>query len=138
MPGTGFRGGVRGEGLAGQTAKATEEIAAQIAQLQNSTSEAVEAIKGITRVIEEVSTIAAAIASAVEEQGAATNEITRTVQQTADSTRQVTNTITGVSQGAAGTGAAADQELSAAGKLSKQAESLSAEVGGFVAGVRAA
>ncbi len=126
------------KGLAGQTAKATEEIAAQITQLQSSTNEAVEAIKGITAVIEEVSTIATAIASAVEEQGAATNEIARNVQQTADSTREVTSHIAGVSQGAAGTGAAADQVLSAAGELSKQAELLSAEVGGFVSSVRAA
>jgi len=126
------------KGLAGQTAKATEEIAAQITQLQSSTNEAVEAIRGITVIIEEVSTIATAIASAVEQQGAATNEITRNVQQTADSTLEVTSHITGVSQGAAGTGAAADQVLSAAGELSRQAESLSAEVGGFVANVRAA
>jgi len=126
------------KGLAGQTAKATEEIAAQITQLQTETTQAVEAIKGITAVIEEVSTIATAIASAVEEQGAATNEIARNVQQTADSTRQVTSNIAGVSQGASGTGAAADQVLSAAGELSKQAETLSAEVGGFVASVRAA
>ena len=125
-------------GLAGQTAKATEEIAAQITLLQTETAQAVEAIKGITAVIEEVSTIATAIASAVEEQGAATNEIARNVQQTADSTRQVTSTIAGVSEGAAGTGAAADLVLSAAGELSRQAESLSAEVGGFVASVRAA
>jgi methyl-accepting chemotaxis protein len=126
------------KGLAGQTAKATEEIAAQIAQLQSETTQAVEAIKGITTVIEEVSSIAAAIASAVEEQGAATNEIARNVQQTAESTQQVTSSIAGVSQGAAGTGAAAEQVLSAAGELSRQAESLSAEVGGFVAAVRAA
>jgi methyl-accepting chemotaxis protein len=126
------------KGLAGQTAKATEEIAAQITQLQTETTQAVEAIKGITAVIEEVSTIATAIASAVEEQGAATNEIARNVQQTADSTRQVTSNITGVSQGAASTGAAADEVLSAAGELSRQAESLSAEVGGFVANVRTA
>jgi methyl-accepting chemotaxis protein len=126
------------KGLAGQTAKATEEIAAQITQLQTETTQAVEAIKGITAVIEEVSAIATAIASAVEEQGAATNEIARNVQQTAASTREVTSTIAGVSQGAAGTGAAAEQVLSAAGELSRQAETLSAEVSGFVASVRAA
>ena len=56
----------------------------------------------------------------------------------APSTQQVTNSIAGVSQGAAGTGAAAEQVLSAAGELSRQAESLSAEVGGFVSAVRAA
>jgi methyl-accepting chemotaxis protein len=126
------------KGLAGQTAKATEEISAQIAQLQNSTHDAVEAIKGITAVIEEVSTIATAIASAVEEQGAATAEIARNVQQTAGSAQLVTTNIAGVSQGAASTGAAADQVLSAAGELSRQAESLSAEVRGFVSDVRAA
>ncbi len=126
------------KGLAGQTAKATEEIAAQITQLQSETTQAVDAIKGITAVIEEVSAIATAIASAVEQQGAATNEIARNVQQTAESTRQVTSTISGVSQGAASTGAAADQVLSAAGELSRQAESLSAEVSGFVSDVRAA
>jgi len=126
------------KGLAGQTAKATEEIAAQIAQLQTETTQAVEAIKGITAVIEEVSAIATAIASAVEQQGAATSEIARNVHQTAESTREVTSTIASVSEGAAGTGAAAEQVLSAAGELSRQAESLSAEVGGFVASVRAA
>jgi methyl-accepting chemotaxis protein len=126
------------KGLAGQTAKATEEIAAQITQLQTETTQAVEAIKGITTVIEEVSAIATAIASAVEQQGAATSEIARNVHQTAESTREVTSTIAGVSQGAASTGAAADQVLSAAGELSRQAESLSAEVSGFVSDVRAA
>jgi methyl-accepting chemotaxis protein len=74
----------------------------------------------------------------VEEQGAATTEIARNVQQTAESTREVTSTIAGVSEGAAGTGLAADQVLSAAGELSRQAETLSAEVGGFVSSVRAA
>ena len=126
------------KGLAGQTAKATEEIAAQIAQLQSETTGAVEAIRGITAVIEEVSMIATAIASAVEQQGAATAEIARNVQQTAGSAQLVTTNIAGVSQGAASTGAAADQVLSAAGELSRQAESLSAEVTGFVSDVRAA
>jgi methyl-accepting chemotaxis protein len=126
------------KGLAGQTAKATEEIAAQIAQLQSETTGAVEAIRGITAVIEEVSQIATAIASAVEQQGAATAEIARNVQQTAGSAQLVTTNIAGVSQGAASTGAAADEVLSAAGELSRQAESLSAEVTGFVSDVRAA
>ena len=68
----------------------------------------------------------------------ATNEIARNVQRTADSTRQVTTNIAGVSDGAATTGAAAGEVLSAAGELSRQAKSLSGEVGGLVASVRAA
>ncbi len=124
--------------LAQQTAKATEEIGSQIAQIQGATGEAVEAIKGITGVIEEVSAIAASIASAVEEQGAATAEIARNVQQTASSAYEVTSNIAGVSQAANQTGDAANQVLGAAGQVSRQAEDLAGEVGRFVADVRAA
>jgi methyl-accepting chemotaxis protein len=124
--------------LANQTARATEEIGAQIAQIQSATGEAVAAIKGITDTINEVSTITTTIAAAVEEQGAATAEIARNVQQTAASTREVTSNIAGVSQAASETGAAAGQVLEAAGDLSKQAEQLTHEVNTFVAGVRAA
>jgi methyl-accepting chemotaxis protein len=126
------------KGLAQQTAKATEEIGAQIAQIQTATQEAVEAIQGITSMVEEVSAIATSIASAVEEQGAATAEIARNVQQTASSTQEVTTNIAGVREAAGETGATATQVLGAAGDLSKQAEQLSSEVNQFVAGVRAA
>ena len=60
------------------------------------------------------------------------------MQQTAASTDAVRNNIAGVSQAAADTGSAADQVLGAAGQLSRQADELSREVTGFVAGVRAA
>ncbi|MBV8165346.1 MAG: HAMP domain-containing protein, partial [Alphaproteobacteria bacterium] len=63
--------------LANQTAKATEEITAQITAVQSVTRETVEAIKRIGGTIGEVSTVATSIASAVEQQGAATQEITR-------------------------------------------------------------
>jgi methyl-accepting chemotaxis protein len=124
--------------LAQQTAKATEDIRAQIGQIQSATVEAVDAIKGITATIEDVRIIAVSIASAVEEQGAATSEIARNVQQTAASTQEVTENIAGVSQAANDTGAAATQVLAAAGGLSKQAEELSAAFNGFVTGIRAA
>ncbi len=124
--------------LAQQTAKATDEIGAQIGQIQTATGEAVEAIRAITGVIEEVSTIATAIASAVEQQGAATAEIARNVQQTAVSAHEVTSNIAGVSQAANDTGAAAAQVLSAAEGLSRQAATLTDEVNEFAAGIRAA
>ncbi len=124
--------------LATQTAKATEEIAAQIAQIQDATGEAVKAIKAISATIDEVNVIASNIASAVEEQGAATAEIARNVQQTAASTQEVTATITGVSRAANDTGAAAGQVLGAASNLLRQAEQLTNEVNNFVVGVRAA
>ncbi|HEY1931109.1 MAG TPA: methyl-accepting chemotaxis protein [Acetobacteraceae bacterium] len=124
--------------LATQTGKATEEIGAQVAQIQTATKEVVDAIRAISGTIEEVSTIAAAIALAVEQQGAATSEIAHNVQQTTQAARDVTVGIGGVSQAAGETGTAASQVLSASSDLSKRAEQLSGEVNSFVAGVRAA
>jgi methyl-accepting chemotaxis protein len=124
--------------LAGQTARATEEISGQIAQIQSATGEAVTAIRAISSTIEEVSNIAVAIAAAVEEQSAATSEIARTVQHTAQATEAVSANIHSVSQGSTETGAAATQVLSAASDLARQAEQLTAEVGSFVTEVRAA
>jgi len=124
--------------LAAQTGRATEEIGAQINQIQSATREAVTAIQGITGTIEQVSTIATTIASAVEEQGAATREIARNVQQASEATQEVTTTIGGVSQAATETGAAAVQVLGAAAALSKQAEQMSGELKKFITGVRAA
>ena len=124
--------------LAQQTAKATEEIAGQVGQIQAATREAVDAIHGIATSIEEVSGIATAIAAAVEEQGAATAEIARNVAQTAASAQDVTSNIAGVSMAASSTGEAAHQVLDAAGELARQAERLTAQVDGFVASVRAA
>ena len=124
--------------LASQTGRATEEIGAQITQIQAATAEAVAAIRSISSSIEEVSAIATTIAAAVEEQGAATAEIARNVQQTATATQSVTTNIGGVGQAANDSSAAATQVLSAAGDLSRQAERLSAEVTTFVSNVRAA
>ena len=124
--------------LANQTGKATEEIGAQVAQIQAATKEAVEAIRGIATTIEQVSAIAATIASAVEMQSAATSEIARNVQQTTQAAGDVTQGIAGVSQAANETGTGSAQVLSAASGLAKQADQLSGEVRDFVAGVRAA
>src|SRR5262249_8799086 len=66
--------------LANQTAKATEEISAQVEQIRGATDQAVAAIRGIGGVIDEINQIAAAISAAVEQQGATTQEIARNVQ----------------------------------------------------------
>ena len=63
--------------LASQTAKATEEISEQIADIQKVAGEAIDAIKNIGGIIGEVNEVATAIAAAVQQQGAATQEITR-------------------------------------------------------------
>jgi methyl-accepting chemotaxis protein len=124
--------------LASQTAKATEEIAAQVAAMQSATNEAVEAIKSIGGTIGAISEIATTIASAVEEQGAATQEIARNVHEAAQGTGQVSSNILGVNQAASETGAAATQVLASAEELGKEAETLRKDVDSFLANIRAA
>ena len=124
--------------LATQTAKATEEIGAQIGSIQGVTAEAVEAIQSIGSTIGEINQIATAIAAAVEEQGAATSEISRNAQQASAGTTEVSANIGGVSQAATQTGSAAAQVLASANELSQQAEALRAEVDRFLNEVKAA
>jgi methyl-accepting chemotaxis protein len=124
--------------LATQTAKATEEIAGQIASIQNATGESVAAIDGIGATIREMNQIAAAIAAAMEEQGAATQEISRNAQQAAQGTQEVSSNVTGVTQAATDTGSAAAQVLSSSGELSRNAETLRGELEKFLTTVRAA
>jgi methyl-accepting chemotaxis protein len=124
--------------LATQTAKATEDIAAQVGAIQSATGDAVKAIEGITGTIGQVNEIATTIASAVEEQGAATKEIARNVQQASKGTSEVSSNIAGVTKAAEETGQASGVVLAASGELSKQADTLRAEVDQFLATVRAA
>jgi methyl-accepting chemotaxis protein len=118
--------------LAQQTAKATEEIGTQIGDIQTATREGVVAIQGIVRTIEEVGTIAAAIAAAVKQQGAATAQIASNVQQTAEATREVTAAISGVSAASDETSGAAGLVNTAAADLSRQAERLRRQVAEFL------
>jgi methyl-accepting chemotaxis protein len=124
--------------LATQTAKATEEISAQIEAVQSVTRDTVEAIKRIGHTIGEVSTVATSIASAVEEQGAATQEITRSTQQAAERTQEVSDHIAGVREGAKTTGLAAQGVKSAAEGLNQQTERLRSQVDDFLTKIRAA
>jgi methyl-accepting chemotaxis protein len=124
--------------LANQTAKATEDISAQIADIQSATKNAVGAIDGISSTITEINHIATAIAASVEQQGAATKEIARNVQQAAAGTGEVSANITGVNQAAGETGQGANKVLSSAQKLAGEAEMLGGEVEKFFARVRAA
>ncbi len=124
--------------LASQTAKATDDIRAQIAGIQGMTGEAVTAIQAIATTIQEVNEIAASIAASVTEQGAATQEIARNVQQAATGTTEVSANIDGVNQASGEVGDAAGQVLTSAGELSEQAERLRREVATFLATVRAA
>ena len=124
--------------LANQTAKATDEIAGQIAGIQTATGEAVGAIDGIGQVIGEINEMATAIAAAVEEQTAATNEIARNVEQAAAGTHEVSSHILLVTEAADGTGQVSSQVFDMASQLNDRAKDLREQVVGFLSGVNAA
>jgi methyl-accepting chemotaxis protein len=124
--------------LAEQTAKATEEITAQIGEVQAATVEAVNAIGGISSTIATINEISSTIRGAVEAQLTAVSEITRNTTDVATGTAEVAQSIGLVQQGSAETGEAAEQSLAAARELGRQAERLRGEVGSFVARVRSA
>jgi methyl-accepting chemotaxis protein len=123
--------------LAGQTAKATEEIGKQIAEMQAATAQAVGAIRGIGATVERTSEIATTIAAAVEEQGAATQEIARSAAQVAEATQTVASRIEGVRGAAEATGGSAGAMRDDSGRLAAQATVLREKAGGFLKAVRA-
>ncbi len=122
--------------LASQTAKATEEIAGQVAAIQSSTSDCVAAIGGIGNTIREISGIAITIAAAVEEQGSATREIARSVQQVAAGTSEVAVNVAGASHAADQSRILADTVLGASSQLNQHTAALFESVDTFLAGLR--
>ncbi len=124
------------KGLAGQTAKATEDIVSQVNEIQKATKQAVVSMSDIAEVIRQVDETSTAIAAAMEEQGLATQEISRNVQEAASGTEEVTRNISGVSQASQEAGAASSQVMSAADELSRQSEKLKSEIGKFISQIR--
>jgi methyl-accepting chemotaxis protein len=124
--------------LASQTAKATEEISEQIADIQKVAGEAIEAIKNIGGIIGEVNEVATTIAAAVQQQGAATQEITRSTQLAAQGTRNVSDNINGVKADADAAASAAEDVRQASQTLETQSQQLGSQVTEFLGKIRAA
>ena len=121
--------------LAVQTAKATDDIASQIAAVQSSTQSAVRAIGSITGRMEEIRQFAAAIASSIEEQHAATAEISNNVTAAAVGTRSVVGVLERVAGAIADMQSSADTVLTASAVVEKAADSLRGSVDGFLSKV---
>ena len=124
--------------LATQTAKATEDISAQIAAIQQESNNAVTAIKTIGTTIAQMNEIATAIAAAVEQQSTATRDIAQNIQEVSKGTNEVSANVGSVNEAANETGAAATEVLTAADDLSHQSEKLRADVNTFLDLIRAA
>jgi methyl-accepting chemotaxis protein len=118
--------------LAIQTAKATDVIATQIAEVQSSTQSAVRAIGSISNRVQEIQQFTAAIASAVEEQHASTSQISSNVGTAAAGTKSVVAVLEQVSTASAGMRSAADTVLMASQSVEQAAASLRGSVDGFL------
>ena len=124
--------------LAEQTAKATQEIAAKISEVQTVTTNSEQAISRIVMVIDEIAAVSGVIAQAVEQQDVAAREIARNVHQAADGTTEAAANAAHVSNAAQETGNASSHVLNAAGELSERSKALRKRVDEFIAQVRAA
>lgn len=123
--------------LANQTSRATEEIVSQIKEIQNSTTDSVDAIFQVSKVIGEISEISSSISAAVEEQGAATQEIARNVEQAASGTNNVSTSIGMVKDAAGRSNDAANEISNASVELEKQTTALKDQVATFLRQVEA-
>jgi methyl-accepting chemotaxis protein len=124
--------------LALQTAKATDEIAVKIDEIQAGTGATVDSITEILGTISRVKEAAISIASSVEQQGEAISEVARNCQQAAAGTQDVTHNIAQVGVAANMTGSASAQLMTLSSGLSGQASDLTSTVASFVKGLAAA
>ncbi|CAH2602966.1 Methyl-accepting chemotaxis protein [Rhodovastum atsumiense] len=124
--------------LAGQTAKATTEIAAKVADIQRVTAETASGIRAIGEVITQSREITTGIATAIEEQSATTTEIARNVQQTAAAARDVSRIVAGVGEAADDSRKTAGHVRTLSDEIAAQTTQLRQAVNGFLSGIRAA
>ncbi|QCG88903.1 HAMP domain-containing methyl-accepting chemotaxis protein [Azospirillum sp. TSH100] len=122
--------------LANQTAQATGEIADQIATIQATTRQVVEAIQAIVRTVTAIDEISGSIAAAVEQQGAATQEIARSVADAARGTSRSSASMRSVTDTAEQTGRSAGDLLAASQSMTGQTARLRQEVDNFLGAVR--
>lgn len=124
--------------LASQTARATEEIGANIARVQSETGEAISAIRSINEAIVSMGEVTAAIGHTVKEQSAASSEIARAINEAARGTQAVSASIGRISETASTTGAASAELAQSVGELARQSSELKARVNGFLRDIKAA
>jgi methyl-accepting chemotaxis protein len=123
--------------LAGQTAKATEEIGQNVTLIQASTKSAVDAVREIGNAVRGINDITSTIAGAVGQQDAATREISVNAQSAAQGNHTLVSNIASLRDAIGETSTAAASVLSASGGLASTAEMLSAEVEKFFQNLRA-
>jgi methyl-accepting chemotaxis protein len=124
--------------LAFQTARATEEIAAQIGSIQSATADAARAIEQVSTVIDDMSTIAETVAQTVEEQNNAVASIAEGVNRASVEARTGSDAMSRVASASTGARITAAEVKTLADALSVEAENLQDQVQRFLIDVQAA
>jgi methyl-accepting chemotaxis protein len=123
--------------LAGQTAKATADISENVAMIQSSTRNAVDAVREIGGAVREINEVTSAIAGAIGQQDHATREISSNAQSAAQGNETLVANITSLRDAIGETDTAAASVLTAASSLTATADTLSREVEKFFQNLRA-
>ncbi|WP_243369371.1 methyl-accepting chemotaxis protein [Microvirga solisilvae] len=122
--------------LATQTAKATEEITGEIAELRSASNAAVSAVSEISTIVADIDHATSRIAESIAGQTAATAEIARSVEQTSAGTQGVTDNIRSVSQNTAETKHLAGSVLDTSRQVAGQGDHLADVVRKFLVSLR--
>src|SRR5580693_5719188 len=124
--------------LAAQTARATEDVAAQIGAIQSATADAAQAIEQVSSIIDDMSAIAASVAATVEEQNNAVSSIAEGVNRASLEARSGADAMSRVAGASTGARSTAADVKALADALSVEAENLQGEVRRFLTEVQAA
>ena len=124
--------------LSGQTARATEDITRQIADIRAAAEESTNAIRAIRESMRETSTTTSGIADAVERQQSSTEEIAGSIRRMVEATRQVSGNIGSVSSMVGETRGVASQMLELSTQLQDRIRVLDTAVQQVLQELRAA
>jgi len=123
--------------LANQTAKATQDITAQVEAVQKATEEAVGSIAGIRDVVIEMSEVARSIAAAIQEQESATGAISNNIGGVAEQAQRVAKSVGSVARSSAMSCGGSINVIWSAKELATTVHDLEAEMKTFVTEVNA-
>jgi methyl-accepting chemotaxis protein len=124
--------------LAAQTAKATEEISAQIGRVQGATVDVVGAITSISATIEKINVISSGTAVAMKGQQAATEDIAINISAAHSGAEMINGSVTNVTKEATEAAAKAGELKTASVDLTLQSKTLHEQIDRFIREMRAA